>query len=114
MNIEELSTKYTDRACERSVYRSFENQIYSLVYDNEVPIELKVTLQGLLSPRLMTCGRPVRGWLLLSVVPNGCAALISGSVVMVLQWMMKRCSSTSCTISTTPIWFTRGTDHHGY
>lgn len=45
MNIEELLTKYTDLARKRDeaydVYRSFENQIYSLVYDNEVPIELK-------------------------------------------------------------------------
>ena len=45
MNIEELLTKYTDLAHKRDeaneVYRSFENQIYSLVYDNEVPIELK-------------------------------------------------------------------------
>lgn len=36
MNIEELLTKDTDLA-----HRSFEDQIYSLVYDNEVPIELK-------------------------------------------------------------------------
>lgn len=42
MDIEELLTKYTDLAHKRDeVYRSFENQIYSLVYDNEVPIELK-------------------------------------------------------------------------
>lgn len=45
MNIEELLTKYTDLTHKRDeayeVYRSFENQIYSLVYDNEVPIELK-------------------------------------------------------------------------
>lgn len=45
MNIEELLTKYTDLAHKRDeaydVYRSFEDQIYSLVYDNEVPIELK-------------------------------------------------------------------------
>lgn len=45
MNIEELLTKYTDLAHKRDeayeVYRSFELQIYSLVYDNKVPIELK-------------------------------------------------------------------------
>ena len=45
MNIEELLTKYTDLAHKRDeaneVYRSFENQIYSLVYDNKVPVELK-------------------------------------------------------------------------
>lgn len=42
MNIEELLTKYTDLAHKRDeAYRSFENQIYSLMYDNEVPIELK-------------------------------------------------------------------------
>lgn len=45
MNIEELLTKYTDLTHKRDeayeVYRSFENQIYSLVYDNEVPVELK-------------------------------------------------------------------------
>ena len=45
MNIEELLTKYTDLAHKRDeaygVFRSFEDQIYSLVYDNETPIELK-------------------------------------------------------------------------
>ena len=45
MNIEELLTKYTDLACKRDEayekYRSFETRINSLMYDNEIPVELK-------------------------------------------------------------------------
>ena len=45
MNIEELLTKYTDLAHKRDeayeVYRSSENEINSLMYDNETPVELK-------------------------------------------------------------------------
>lgn len=107
MNIKELLTKYTDLTHKRDeVYRSFENQIYSLVYDNEVPIELKDNDGNATGFTITT---PDDLWKASPAVSNGCAALISGSVVMVSQWMMKRCSSTSCAISTT-----RGTDHHGY
>jgi hypothetical protein len=45
MNIEELLTKYTDLAHKRyeayEVHRSSENEINSLMYDNETPVELK-------------------------------------------------------------------------
>lgn len=42
MNIEELLTKYTDLTHKRDeVYKSFENQISGLMYDNKVPVELK-------------------------------------------------------------------------
>lgn len=45
MNIEELLTNYTDLARKRDeayeVFRSFDIKINSLMYDNEVPVELK-------------------------------------------------------------------------
>lgn len=45
MSIEELLTKYTDLAHKREqayeVFKSFGTKIDNLVYDNEVPVELK-------------------------------------------------------------------------
>jgi len=45
MSIEELLTEYTDLATKREqayeVFKSFDTKIDNLVYDNEVPVELK-------------------------------------------------------------------------
>lgn len=82
MNIEELLTKHTDLTHKRD--EVFENQIYSLVYNNEVPIELKDN-DG--NPTGFTITTPDDLWKASPAVSNGCAALISGSVVMVAQWM---------------------------
>lgn len=92
------------------MYRSFENHIYSLVYDNELkdnngnPTGFTITTPDDLwkaSPGMViaVCGVE---WLCCTDKWISCYGATMDDEKMFVH------------ISATPIWFTRGADHHGY